>query len=65
MYTRGKNAEEGPSEPTVKFNGNEILLDSPNEPWEKDGWTLCPLSSLSVSVTAFSQVSLHLFFSRS
>ena len=46
----GQGALEGPNIIAVKFERgmDQITLDIPEEPWTKDGWRLCPLSSLRV-----------------
>ena len=47
-----RRAEEGPVVPMVKFlSGEEQItldLDTSEETWSKDGWSLCPLSSFCV-----------------
>jgi hypothetical protein len=47
-----RRAEEGPVVPMVKLMpGKEQItlgLDSSEETWIKDGWSLCPLSSFCV-----------------
>ena len=53
-----KKAEEGPNVRKIEFvrGVEQITLDTPRDQdtsrdtWEKDGWSLCPLSSSSLKV---------------
>ena len=47
LYCEQQGAEIGPVVLMVKFVSGEkqITLDTPDETWTKDSWSLCPLSS--------------------
>ena len=49
---KAKSAEEGPTVSMVRLESgqNTISLDISHGSWDKDGWTLCPLSSPLVSM---------------
>ena len=57
---RTRNAEEGPTVAMVRFlNGvKHISLNIPDETEVHDGWRLCPLSSLYVSVCVHCNMSV-------
>ena len=56
---RERGADVGPVVPMIKLTGEEqIKLDTAEETWTKDGWNLCPLSSLIVRIMMILESSL-------